>query len=162
MGNPRLLQLKLPINMKGRLVPMMNGSYNSAQNMQNAQNGPYGGIYGNSPSNMSEAAPQQVSRRGFTTPVQQLFNSEEMRGSIQKILADNIGEYCIIEFLIGTEMIMRKQGVLFFVGTSYVTLYDDINNDYIVCDIFSVKFVYFYYPGQRPGSNYNMLPQSNN
>lgn len=99
--------------------------------------------------------------RNFSTPVQQSFNTEEMRGSTQQILAQNIGEYVVIEFLIGTEMIMRKQGILYFVGTSYVTLYDDANHNFIVCDIFSVKFIYFYYPGQRPARNYNVLPNSN-
>ncbi|MGN0666354.1 MAG: hypothetical protein ACI4KF_07495 [Huintestinicola sp.] len=97
----------------------------------------------------------------FSTPPQQSFDTEEMAGSIQKILAENIGEYVLIEFLIGTEMIMRKQGILTHVGTSYVTLYDDIANDFILCDIFSVKFVYFYYPGQRPSRNFNVLPTNN-
>ena len=94
---------------------------------------------------------------GFNTPPQQSFSGEEMRGSIQRILADNVGEYVVIEFLIGTEILMRKQGLLYFVGTSYVTLYDDAVNNFIVCDIFSIKFVYFYCPGQRPKQNYNLL-----
>ena len=97
----------------------------------------------------------------FTTPPPIDFNSEEMRGSMQKILSENVGEYVLIEFLIGTEMIMRKQGLLYFVGTSYVTLYDDTFNNFIVCDIFSIKFVYFYYPGQRPTRNFNILPNTN-
>lgn len=97
----------------------------------------------------------------FNTPVQQEFNNEEMRGSMQQILSENIGEYIVAEFLIGTERLMRKQGILYFVGTSFVTLYDDMHNNYIVCDIFSIKFVYFYYPGQRPPRNFNVLPNSN-
>lgn len=100
-------------------------------------------------------------QNNFVTPTQQSFDSEEMIGSIQKILSENIGEYVVIEFLIGTERITRKQGLLYFVGTSYVTLYDDMYNNFIVCDIFSIKFVYFYYPGQRPNKNYNVLPNSN-
>lgn len=97
----------------------------------------------------------------FNTPVQDSFNTEEMQGSMQQILARNIGEYIVAEFLIGTERIMRKQGILYFVGRSFVTLYDDMHNNYIVCDIFSIKFVYFYYPGQRPSRNFNVLPNSN-
>lgn len=104
-----------------------------------------------------------TSSNDFTTPPQQLFDNEEMRGSMQRILADNIGEYVVVEFLIGTERLMRKQGQLYFVGTSFVTLYDDQTNNYIVCDIFSIKFVYFYYPGQRPNNrNYNILPNISN
>ncbi|MCI9273778.1 MAG: hypothetical protein HFE39_07460 [Clostridiales bacterium] len=109
------------------------------------------------------------SRRGlngvppeFTTPPPIDFDTEEMRGSMQKILSDNIGEFVVVEFLIGTDRIMRKQGILYFVGTSYVTLYDDDSNNFIVCDIFSIKFVYFYFPGQRPNRNYNLLPSNNN
>ena len=98
----------------------------------------------------------------FTTPPQQSFDTEEMRGSMQNVLASNIGEYVVIEFLIGTELIMRKQGILYHVGTSYVTLYDDDVRNFIVCDIFSIKFVYFYLPGDRPRANYNLLPTSEN
>ncbi len=94
----------------------------------------------------------------FNTPPQPTFDSEEMRGSMQAILSQNIGEYVVVEFLIGTEQIIRKQGMLYFVGRSFVTLYDENVNNFIVCDIFSVKFVYFYMPGDRPRYNYNLLP----
>ncbi|MDE6132314.1 MAG: hypothetical protein K2G04_02900 [Oscillospiraceae bacterium] len=97
----------------------------------------------------------------FRTPPQQTFDTEEMEGSIQKILAENIGAYVVVEFLIGTDRITRKQGYLYHVGTSYITLYDDENENFILCDIFSVKFVYFYIPGQRPNRNFNMLPHNN-
>lgn len=118
----------------------------------------YGGVqrrFENLNSSAGTPAPQ------FRTPTPVNFDTEEMRGSMQLILSENIGEYVVIEFLIGTEMIMRKQGLLYFVGTSYVTLYDDMFNNFIVCDIFSIKFVYFYFPGQRPGRNYNALPNTN-
>lgn len=104
--------------------------------------------------------PGIINREGqFQSPlIQPSFDSEEMQGSMQQILAQNVGEYVVIEFLIGTERLMRKQGILYFVGRSYVTLYDDMQRDYIVCDLFSIKFVYFYYPGVRPRRNYNILP----
>ena len=125
----------------------MNNNMNNFDNIQRLQDN---GTYVNIPED-----------RTFNTPVQQNFDNEEMRGSMQRILSDNVGEYVVIEFLIGTERITRKQGVLYFVGTSFVTLYDDTHNNYIVCDIFSIKFVYFYYPGQRPQRNFNVLPNSN-
>ncbi len=95
----------------------------------------------------------------FQHPPQPSFDSEEMRGSMQAILSQNIGSYVVVEFLIGTQEIVRKQGMLYFVGRSFVTLYDEAVNNFIVCDIFSVKFVYFYMPGDRPRHmNYNLLP----
>ena len=109
-------------------------------------------------SDFSEGADGSRSLDNFNTPPQPSFDSEEMRGSMQAILAQNIGEYVVIEFLIGTENIVRKQGMLYFVGRSFVTLYDENVNNFIVCDIFSVKFVYFYMPGDRPRYNYNLLP----
>ncbi len=97
----------------------------------------------------------------FYHPPQESFDSEEMRGSMQAILAQNIGAYVVVEFLIGTQETIRKQGMLYFVGRSFVTLYDEAVNNFIVCDIFSIKFVYFYMPGDRPRSNYNLLPSTN-
>lgn len=93
----------------------------------------------------------------FDSPPQDSFDTEEMRGSMQYILARNIGQYVVVEFLIGTQEILRKQGMLYHVGRSYLTLYDETLNNFIVCDVFSVKFVYFYYPGDRPRGNFNAL-----
>ncbi len=129
---------------------MNNNMNNSMNNLDSVQRLQDNGTYVNIPEN-----------RTFNTPVQQNFDSVEMQGSMQKILSDNIGEYVVVEFLIGTDRLTRKQGILYFVGTSFVTLFDDVHNNYIVCDIFSIKFVYFYYPGQRPSRNFNVLPNSN-
>ena len=93
---------------------------------------------------------------------QENFDSEEMRGSMQSILSQNIGNFVVIEFLIGVGEIVRKQGMLYLVGRSFVTLYDEPVNNFIVCDIFSVKFVYFYMPSDRPRFNYNILPNPGN
>lgn len=138
-------------------VTPADGNMNSTNN--NGTNG------ANSPSavnsdNLSWLEEQIKQHPEFRTPQQQSFDTEEMEGSIQRILAENIGNYVVVEFLIGTERISRKQGYLYHVGTSYITLYDDDNENFILCDIFSVKFVYFYTPGQKPNRNFNMLPHS--
>ncbi len=167
----------------------MNGNYDRPgipprRNMNNIINTNNGGTAGssssvnnsNSNSGTSSSAPadnngnndnmnwleEQIKEHPeFRTPPQQEFDEEEMIGSIQKILAENIGNYVVVEFLIGTDRLNRKQGYLYHVGTSYITLYDDENENFILCDIFSVKFVYFYLPGQRPNRNFNILPHSN-
>lgn len=97
-----------------------------------------------------------------TLPPQQNFDTPEMQGSLQSILASTIGNYMMIEFLIGTEQMVRKQGILYRVGTSYITLYDDTARNFIICDLFSIKFVYIYYPGDRPKRYYNALPPVGN
>lgn len=97
----------------------------------------------------------------FNATPQEKFDSEEMIGSMQYILAQNIGQFVVVEFLIGTQEIVRKQGMLYRVGRSFLTLYDESANNFIICDIFAVKFVYFYVPGDRPKNNYNTLPTMN-
>ena len=86
----------------------------------------------------------------LVVPPEENFNTPAMRGSLQQFLADNLGEYVVVEFLIGTNALTRKQGVLYAVGRSVVTLYEETSQTFVVCDIFSVKFVTFYLPGQRP------------
>lgn len=86
----------------------------------------------------------------ITTPPPQNFNTPAMQGSMQQFLSDNLGTYVVIEFLIGTQSVTRKAGVLYSVGTSVVTLYEEISQTYVTCDIFSIKFVTFYLPGRRP------------
>lgn len=103
---------------------------------------------------------QNNRNEGFSSPPQQNFSSPDMEGSIQKVLANNIGEYVVMEFLVGSDTIVRKQGILYLVGTGYVVLFDDVIQNYIVCDIYSIKFTYFYFPGQRPNQNYNALPRA--
>lgn len=93
-----------------------------------------------------------MSNNGFNVPEDQNFNTETFQGSMQQVLSDNLGSYVIVEFLIGTGQLSIKQGVLYYVGTQFLVLLDEIEARYIVCDIFAVKFVTFLQPGYRPGS----------
>lgn len=93
----------------------------------------------------------EANTNGFQVPPTQDFDTVGFQGSMQLILQDNIGSYVLIDFLIGTENIVTKQGILYNVGSQFVVLYDDINQWYVVCDIFTVKFVTFLLPEHRPG-----------
>lgn len=76
--------------------------------------------------------------------------------TFQAVLQSGLGEYVVIEFLIGTSNLTEKSGLLYAVGNNFVTLYDIKNGQYIVCDLFSVKFVTFYYnqpPYSMMGTN---------
>lgn len=79
-----------------------------------------------------------------------LISSPGYQGSMQQILAENLGKYVECEFLIGTQNIVRKEGILYFVGISYVVLFDYNANKYYVCDFYSLKFVTFYEEGKEP------------
>lgn len=88
---------------------------------------------------------------GLVSPPEEDFATDSMRGSMQQMLSDNLGLYVVCEFLVGTQAMTQKEGILYNVGRSFLTLYDEISQDFVVCDIFSLKFVTFYMPGQRPG-----------
>lgn len=94
-------------------------------------------------------------------PPEQNFNTAAMNGSLQQFLADNLGEYVIVEFLVGTQTMTQKAGVLYAVGSSVLTLYEEVSQTFITCDIFSVKFVTFFLPGHRPWeANHPLFPTS--
>lgn len=73
-----------------------------------------------------------------------------MYGSIQEALADNLGLYAVCEFVVGTQSMETKEGILYSVGRSFVVLYDEKQQNFILCDVFSIKFVTLYMTGQRP------------
>ncbi len=78
------------------------------------------------------------------------INSVAFNGSMQRILQDNIGAYVIIEFLIGTNNLVYREGRLYEVGISYVVLYDEKNDQYTICDLYAIKFVTYVSQGRRP------------
>ena len=95
----------------------------------------------------------------IVTPPQQDFNTPAMDGSMQQFLSENLGQYVVIEFLVGTQNAVAKAGVLYAVGTSVVTLYEEVSQTFVTCDIFSVKFVTFFLPGHRPWqANHPLFP----
>lgn len=87
----------------------------------------------------------------LNTPPSEDFTNTALQGSMQNILQDNLGAYVQIEFLLGTQGLTSRLGVLYAVGTGYVVLYDVGNSNYLVCDIFSIKFVTFFSPDGQNG-----------
>ncbi len=71
------------------------------------------------------------------------FSGEVYNGSFQKILSMNLNQYVICDFLVGTNNIVSKAGILYAVGEKTVVLYQQSIDAYIVCDIFNIKFVSF-------------------
>lgn len=76
--------------------------------------------------------------------------------TIQEIISLSVGNYVVVEFLVGTQNIVRKEGVLTAVGVSWLLLYDEANGTSTVCDMYSVKFVTYFDPGARPTDTSNL------
>lgn len=95
-------------------------------------------------------------------PANESFNTEALQGSMQQILSENLGRYVVCEFLIGTQTTEERQGYLYSVGISFIVLNDVLNDVYVVCDIFSIKFVTFLqledYPNVDRGAQTETVP----
>lgn len=97
---------------------------------------------------MSEQGTNQIQQ--LQVPPAQDFDTANFQGSMQEVLHENIGKYVLVDFLIGTSNLVTRQGFLYYVGTQFIVLYDSLNLRYVVCDIFSIKFVTFLLPGYQP------------
>lgn len=62
----------------------------------------------------------------------------------QGFLRTKIGSKVKIEFLIGTNMWIDREGTLTDVGISYIIIQEIETDDLLLCDIYSIKFVRFY------------------
>ena len=59
----------------------------------------------------------------------------------QGYLKTQIGKRMRVTFLLGTNIIQDRVGVLEEVRISYITLREDETNNLVMCDIYSIKFV---------------------
>ena len=63
----------------------------------------------------------------------------------QGYLRQQICRYVKVEFLIGTNMLVDREGTLIDVGISYIILREPETDDLVLADIYSIKFVRIYY-----------------
>jgi hypothetical protein len=59
----------------------------------------------------------------------------------QNWLIEQIGKYIKVEFLIGTSMLIDREGILKEVGVNYIVLKESGTKDDLMCDMYSIKFV---------------------
>jgi len=78
------------------------------------------------------------------------YDTPGMQGSMQQLLSENLGKFVLADFLVGVSSIVRRVGILYSVGRSFLVLYQEEFHVFQVCDIFSLKFVSFFPPGFEP------------
>lgn len=74
---------------------------------------------------------------------------EAESGSWKAMLSRNLGNFVVATFLIGTQGTVAWEGVLYDVGNNYLTIYQAGRDRYIVCDIYSLKYIEFYDTSRR-------------
>ena len=70
-------------------------------------------------------------------------------------LREQIGKLMRVEFLIGTNNMVDRIGVLQYVGASYILLRSVENDSLVYCDIYSIKFVTISTTGMYARNNYS-------
>lgn len=70
--------------------------------------------------------------------------SEAYLTSLKALLNKNTGNYVVAAFLVGTQNLVSWEGILYDVGSDFITIYQAPRERYIVCDIYSLKFIEFY------------------
>lgn len=87
-----------------------------------------------------------------TIPVSQLpTDAEAPTSTVESLLytpgfmRTQIGRRVKVEFLIGTNMLVDREGTLLGVGASYILIQETDTDDILLCDLYSIKFAKFYY-----------------
>jgi hypothetical protein len=62
----------------------------------------------------------------------------------QGYLKTQIGKRVLVSFLLGTNTMQDRSGILDKVGISYIILRQPESNNLVLCDIYSIKFVTVY------------------
>ena len=122
---------------------MNNQNFNGSNNLTTGRTPNTNGS-GNRLNSRNPGSSPSSNANGFTVPSG--IGYDAYQGSIQQIMRDNIGEYMDVEFLIGTGGLTTRSGILSNVGVSYIVLYDRQNDRYMICDLYSIKFVTIYNP----------------
>lgn len=67
------------------------------------------------------------------------------RGYIQGYLRTVIGRRVKIEFILGTNMFIDREGILVDVGIDHVVIRETETDDLLLADLYSIKFVRIYF-----------------
>ena len=143
----------------GEITPMAN--------MQNSMQGNVNGMQAGAQSNMQnqmQAGLQPNMHHNLPAEVIEAPTTvnEAFLGSLKAMLSRNVGNYIVATFLIGTQNTVSWEGVLYEVGNDFVTIYQQGRDRYIVCDMYSLKYMEFYDTRRRDLCNQmlgNNVPQ---
>lgn len=105
------------------------------------------------PDGPSAVALNSISEQGgINIPAEPMseFDSPGLQGSMQQLLAENLGKFVLADFLVGVSTLVRRVGILYSVGRGFVVIYSEDYHTFQVCDIFSLKFISFFPPGAEP------------
>lgn len=60
-------------------------------------------------------------------------------------LRTQIGRPVQVEFLVGTNNMVTRSGILLAVGANFILINEAETDDILACDFYNIKFIRFYY-----------------
>lgn len=99
-----------------------------------------GGVGGTAPAAPTSMESGTLPGLGVIPQMSQMEPSVFDPGFLQAYLRRNIGKRVRVEFLIGTNVLTDRSGIIDEVGISYIVLRDEAGSR-VVCDLYSIKFV---------------------
>ncbi len=71
--------------------------------------------------------------------------TQESLQYLNGFLRTQIGKKVKVDFLIGTNTMTDRMGILVGVGANYILLNESETDDLLACDFYNIKFIRFYY-----------------
>lgn len=109
------------------------------QQLQHSGGSPFPGIPGPGP---TEGGSITVPITPTTQP--QPMSTESIQ-YLNGFLRTQIGRAVRVEFLIGTNTMVDRTGILLGVGANYILINEAETDDIVACDFYNIKFIKFYY-----------------
>ena len=72
--------------------------------------------------------------------------------SFSEVLIQSIGYFAVCQFVVGTNLLVEQSGLIYAAGSNFVTLKDPDEDQFTICDIFSLRFATIYKSQTRPRS----------
>lgn len=73
-------------------------------------------------------------------------DTQVLQGSIQRLLAQNLGRQVAAEFLVGANRLICRSGTLYAVNADYLVLRDADSGTFMVGDVYALRFITFCQP----------------
>lgn len=93
----------------------------------------------------SSSGPQPGTMAAIPPSSQPISIPSESLQYMNGFLRTQIGRIVMVQFLVGTNTLVDKMGILLAVGVNYILINETETDDILACDFYNIKFVKFYY-----------------
>jgi len=111
------------------------------QMLSTAGNRPFSG----NPRQMTQTAPSNNVLAPSSLSTQPMPMTAESLQYMNGFLRTQIGRPVKVDFLIGTNTLVDRTGILLGVGVNYILINEIESDDVVACDFYNIKFIKFYY-----------------